>query len=502
MWNYISTKYVSAELKHRLTARFPGVKFSVRCGHGTDSAWIDASWTDGPTYDEVREVSNPMKATKYDGYNSDQSPNLVTVTINRERVTGDPVVEGISLHRKISDEVHAEATALWTEANDGAEPGGMTPAFACEGEVISEGHASLQVTEIADRIVLPRRWAATQQAAALAMPEPAAPVAPAPAPLFAEGIAVRHTDADGITATGTRRGDGSAPVLKAEGFKWHRASGYWYLPATRGEAGAARLAAVLDALRAGGLFPADPAAIEEAPATVEELPAIEPAPVPAEEAAPIEELPADEEAPTPVEKRPALALVPQPPAAEEPTEQKRPSLESGAHHIFNTGQGIGGPGMAYAFECTVCHQRARLVEFDGLPCTEEAETAFLLVVAARLLDDVMLREATAFQVVSSLPDAAPVQTREEATRFLAAQLQYGASHQWYEGELRLARRGRTTAYIKPAPAPQPAASTAPEVYRGVPVPPDAATWGGERLMAWCAGADAALAYAFPPAPGE
>ncbi|WP_189714886.1 LPD29 domain-containing protein [Streptomyces chryseus] len=464
MTTYIDARYVSAELKRRLTAEFPGAKFYVRRGRGTGSASIDVTWTDGPTDADVAAIARPMQGSSWNGYDEryESTGNEVTVTIDGKRVTGKPVVDHISLHHEVSDEVRAEALTLWKTANDeDADTQATNGGFTCEGEFIAGSWGVNQVLDIARKVVLPRRWKAAQEATAAAAPEPAAPAEPAPAALFGPGLHVTHTEEEGVVVRGTRRGDGSAPVLRDQDLKWHRKEGYWYLPGTRGAAGAARLDAVRDALRAAGLFPAPSGVLEAAPA-----------------ADPVEEAPAVEE---PTEA-----------AAEEPR-----GLEAGAHLITNTGEGIDGPGSAYAFLCLVCDKRARLVEFGDFPCTAEAEDAHLLEVAARLLDDVGLREAEVFHVIGGPEDAAPLQSRAEATRFLAAQLQFGATHHWYEGELRLARGGKTAAYIKPAPAPQPCDRTAPQAYRGVPVPAHVArAWGEQEAgAAWREGVDAALTFA-------
>ena len=47
---YISTKETAAMLRKDLAKAWPGVKFSVRMGTGTGSAWLSVSYTDGPTY--------------------------------------------------------------------------------------------------------------------------------------------------------------------------------------------------------------------------------------------------------------------------------------------------------------------------------------------------------------------------------------------------------------------------------------------------------------------
>lgn len=287
MSDYIDARHVSAELKRQLTTAFPGVKFSVRRGRGTGSAAIDVSWTDGPDREPVEAIAHPMVGSRWNGADDryERTGNQVTVTIDGKRVTGQPVVNHIGCQREVSDEVMAEAAALWSAAHDGAEPAGMADDFTCEKEWIRQGWASSQVQELARLVVLPRRWAVLQEAAAAkaaAIPAKVTKEKTTPAPA-AEGLAIAHSEEGGIHVTGTQRGDGSRELLKAEGFRWYRKGSCWYLPGTRTTEAADRLAAVRTALQQVGMTfanaqpaPAaeEPAAAVEVAEPVEEPPAI------------------------------------------------------------------------------------------------------------------------------------------------------------------------------------------------------------------------------------
>lgn len=461
MTTYIDAKHVSAELKRRLVAEFPGAKFSVRSAHGSS---ITVRWVDGPSAKDVAPLARAMQGSSYNGMDEvyEETGNTVTVTVDGQRVTGRPLVNHMSVRQDISPEALAEAAALWhEEMGQDTDPNASQSGFTCQGEWIGGTWGHNQIRDIAESVILPRRWKAARAAAQAPAPAPAEPAAPTAQAREAEDgapVTVAHTDADGVVVTGTQRGDGAAPVLKAEGLKWHRQAGYWYLPGSRGPAGAEHLERVSAALRAAGLAPA-PAADQDTPAEESHL----------EEAVP----------------------------AEEPTEEPRKGLEAAAHRIYNTGRSAAGAGMAYEFQCLNCHRAARMVEFDGLPCTDEAEAAYTHPRAARLLDDVGLREARTFEVVHHGDGTGP-HSRAETVVILARHLLAGASHTWYEGELRLSRQGRQTTIIRPA---SPLLGTEGDdrgTYRGVPVPPGATDWSTDRLKAWCAGADAALAYAFPP----
>ncbi|WP_415954354.1 LPD29 domain-containing protein [Streptomyces sp. KLOTTS4A1] len=252
--DYIDTKHVAAELRSRLKNAFPGVKFSVRKGTGTASAWISVSWTDGPCTADVEERTRPMQGAQFNGMEDryESTDNRVTVTVKGRKVTGKPLVDGINTHRDVSDDALKAAAVLWSEAHDGTEPPASTMLAACviDGHVIRENWAPQQMLQIASDVVLPQRWAAAQeQTASQATARPAN--AREQGDEGEEGITLQHTDEDGTTVTGTRRGDGAAGVLKRHGFKWHRKNQYWYAPGSRDQrADTAFITAVAADLRA------------------------------------------------------------------------------------------------------------------------------------------------------------------------------------------------------------------------------------------------------------
>ncbi|WP_329296186.1 LPD29 domain-containing protein [Streptomyces sp. NBC_01455] len=233
--DYIDTKDVAAELRNRLKSAFPGVKFSVRKGTGTASAWISVYWTDGPCTADVEEHTRPMQGAQFNGMEDryESTDNTVTVTVKGRKVTGKPLVDGINTHRDVSDDALKAAAVLWSEAHDGTDPpnSGMLAACVVDGHVIQENWAPQQMWQIASDVVLPQRWAAAKEQAAAQAARPAN--AREQGDEGAEGLALQHTDEDGTTVTGTRLGDGAADVLKRHGFKWHRKNQYWYAPGSR-----------------------------------------------------------------------------------------------------------------------------------------------------------------------------------------------------------------------------------------------------------------------------
>ena len=66
-------------------------------------------------------------------------------------------------------------------------------------------------------------------------------------------ITIHHTAAGGTLVEGTVRGDGSAEILKAAGFRWGRSIGCWFLPHSRDRApDMYRINRAAEQLRAGG----------------------------------------------------------------------------------------------------------------------------------------------------------------------------------------------------------------------------------------------------------
>jgi conjugative element/phage-associated large polyvalent protein len=232
--DYIDTKHVAAELRNRLKNAFPGVKFSVRKGTGTASAWISVYWTDGPSTAEVEAHTRPLQGAQFNGMEDryESTDNTVTVTVKGRKVTGKPLVDGINTHRDISDDALKAAAALWSEAHDGNEPpSGMLDACVIDGHVIQENGAPQQMWQIASDVILPQRWATAHDQAAAKAARPASDQEQGEE--AAEGLTLTHTDEDGTTVTGTQLGDGAATVLKRHGFKWHRKNQYWYAPGSR-----------------------------------------------------------------------------------------------------------------------------------------------------------------------------------------------------------------------------------------------------------------------------
>ena len=58
-------KGAAKNIRTQLKQAFPGIKFSVRCDHGA----IYINWTDGPTTDQVTDITCRYQAGRFDGMN-------------------------------------------------------------------------------------------------------------------------------------------------------------------------------------------------------------------------------------------------------------------------------------------------------------------------------------------------------------------------------------------------------------------------------------------------
>jgi hypothetical protein len=67
MTEYISTKDTAKLVRGALKNAFPGVKFSVRMSTGTASAWMNVTYSDGPTEIEVRAITARYEGRTFNG---------------------------------------------------------------------------------------------------------------------------------------------------------------------------------------------------------------------------------------------------------------------------------------------------------------------------------------------------------------------------------------------------------------------------------------------------
>lgn len=112
---YISTKETAAMLRKDLAKAWPGVKFSVRMGTGTGSAWLSVAYTDGPTYSELSLFCGNYEGRSFNGMTDgyDDNGTLLLVT------AGDDLPEevrfscdGINSHRNYSPAARLHAQRI------------------------------------------------------------------------------------------------------------------------------------------------------------------------------------------------------------------------------------------------------------------------------------------------------------------------------------------------------------------------------------------------------
>lgn len=100
-------KGAAKNIRIELRTAFPGIKFSVCCGRGS----ISVGWTDGPTTDEVTDITGSYQAGRFDGMTD-------CYEYNHDRAW--PFGEGryIFESRTMSDESRDALTAAIAEAYD------------------------------------------------------------------------------------------------------------------------------------------------------------------------------------------------------------------------------------------------------------------------------------------------------------------------------------------------------------------------------------------------
>jgi hypothetical protein len=141
-----------------------------------------------------------------------------------------------------------------------------------------------------------------------------------------------------------------------------------------------------------------------------------------------------------------VTVQPNPEGVEEAEERGMPK---GPHRIVSTGDDIehtAGDGGKYgvaAFECTRCHKRAILADFEYgrvEKCTDKAEAEWSRECADALLNDRTFKGATAYAFTSPDEHGQPrTHTYDLATAREALALWERArgKHSWYRGELRV-----------------------------------------------------------------
>lgn len=77
----IPTKAVAALFRKELRTAFPGVKFSVRCSTGTAAAWINVTYDDGPTHQQVQAITGRFEGRSFNGQTDSYDDNGTTLLV-------------------------------------------------------------------------------------------------------------------------------------------------------------------------------------------------------------------------------------------------------------------------------------------------------------------------------------------------------------------------------------------------------------------------------------
>lgn len=104
-----SAKETAEAMRQDLAQRWPTTKFSVKMGRGSSAGWVDVSYTDGPTYNQVDDAMSTYQSSQFDGMDDSYHSTGNTQWSCR----------GVSIERKFSPETYAKTDALKTVDEDG-----------------------------------------------------------------------------------------------------------------------------------------------------------------------------------------------------------------------------------------------------------------------------------------------------------------------------------------------------------------------------------------------
>jgi hypothetical protein len=147
---YISTTDTAKQIRKTLRAQWPGVKFSVRKGAGTASAWIGVSWEDGPRAKDVTALVSRFEGARFNGMTDsyDHQPDQLVATKTGER----PEIinyhcDGINTHRSISDDATRYAAQRIANQNPALFTTGVPDFAVMDGRAIRAALLLVQLTE-------------------------------------------------------------------------------------------------------------------------------------------------------------------------------------------------------------------------------------------------------------------------------------------------------------------------------------------------------------------
>ncbi|MGW1007469.1 LPD29 domain-containing protein [Streptomyces sp. NPDC001118] len=149
------SREVAKYLRSLLRKTFPGQKFSVRCGRGSDYGYLSIRWTGGPTEEQVKAVCDPWQGSDFDGstdYMNQREPLLIHK--DGELVEVRPVTDLFDYTRERPDGVEDQAKKLVRQQTGAAWDARFNDPrpFSYQGETFFGVTASAQLTKIMDAI--------------------------------------------------------------------------------------------------------------------------------------------------------------------------------------------------------------------------------------------------------------------------------------------------------------------------------------------------------------
>lgn len=109
-----TTKETAAALRRALREAFPGVRFSVRMARGTAYGWLDVAYVDGPTTEQVREITNGYVDERFNAMTDCYDPVEPTLYAREDGSLYEIRWSccGINTHRTCSPETQAWAATV------------------------------------------------------------------------------------------------------------------------------------------------------------------------------------------------------------------------------------------------------------------------------------------------------------------------------------------------------------------------------------------------------
>jgi hypothetical protein len=152
----IPTKDVAALLRKELRTTFPGVKFSVRCATGTAAAWINVTYDDGPTHQQVQTITGRFEGRSFNGQTDSYDEHGTTLVAGEADELPTEVrysCDGVIITRNYSPTGHLAAQRVIREDSS------MRHLVICDEHGTLNGHHDLTDGRAEDFSAGGRGWA-------------------------------------------------------------------------------------------------------------------------------------------------------------------------------------------------------------------------------------------------------------------------------------------------------------------------------------------------------